>query len=49
LKQHFTLEEGDIVMTGTPKGVGEIKASSVFEGSVSADNVTLVNNQWQAK
>jgi len=27
----LTLESGDIVMTGTPKGVGEVKSGGVFE------------------
>ncbi len=31
LQAHFSLADGDIVMTGTPKGVGIIPPDSVFE------------------
>lgn len=31
LASFLTLEEGDIVMTGTPKGVGEVSAGSLFK------------------
>ena len=30
----MTLEEGDVVLTGTPKGVGEVKAGEVMTGRV---------------
>jgi 2-keto-4-pentenoate hydratase/2-oxohepta-3-ene-1,7-dioic acid hydratase in catechol pathway len=42
------LNDGDIVMTGTPKGVGEIKANVVFDAAILADDVVLVKKQWQA-
>jgi len=48
--QHFmTLEEGDIVMTGTPKGVGHITAGSEFVGKVTCGDKTLVSASWLAK
>ena len=34
LQTFTTLCDGDIVMTGTPKGVGEVKAGSVFRAAV---------------
>jgi 2-keto-4-pentenoate hydratase/2-oxohepta-3-ene-1,7-dioic acid hydratase in catechol pathway len=45
----FTLEDGDIVMTGTPKGVGVINLGSVFNAQVNQGNQTLVNTAWLAK
>lgn len=31
LSNHFTLEEGDLILTGTPKGVGPVKDGDVVE------------------
>jgi 2-keto-4-pentenoate hydratase/2-oxohepta-3-ene-1,7-dioic acid hydratase in catechol pathway len=45
----LTLEDGDIVMTGTPKGVGRITSGSKFEGKVIRNNTTLVSSLWLAK
>ncbi|KAJ6024904.1 hypothetical protein N7540_005701 [Penicillium herquei] len=33
----MTLEKGDIVLTGTPKGVGEVKAGDVMYASIEVD------------
>jgi len=49
LESFLTLENGDIVMTGTPKGVGEIIAGSIFSGKVITKNNVLVSVQWLAK
>jgi 2-keto-4-pentenoate hydratase/2-oxohepta-3-ene-1,7-dioic acid hydratase in catechol pathway len=46
LQEFVTLEEGDIVMTGTPKGVGQIIAGSEFSGKVISQNETLVAVTW---
>ena len=43
------LEDGDIVMTGTPAGVGEIVVGDVFCGRVQQGNITLVAKDWQAQ
>ena len=56
LQSFISLEDGDIVMTGTPKGVGMISKTDHFSGQVylSADddlssNKTLLTCQWQVK
>lgn len=49
LQEFMTLEEGDIVMTGTPKGVGKIVAGSMFHGKVSCQGKTLVSANWLAQ
>ena len=47
--QHFIeLEDGDIVMTGTPKGVGQIVAGCEFVGKVTCQGKTLVAATWLA-
>lgn len=33
----MTLEEGDVVLTGTPKGVGEVKSGDVMKASIEVD------------
>tara|TARA_R110000744_G_scaffold76679_1_gene151840 strand:+ start:104 stop:715 length:612 start_codon:yes stop_codon:yes gene_type:complete len=44
----IALEDGDIVMTGTPAGVGEVVAGDIFEGRVLNREKMLVTQQWQA-
>lgn len=49
LQSFLSLEDGDIVMTGTPAGVGEVRAGETFEGAVLADGKTLVAATWMAR
>ena len=56
LQSFLTLEDGDIVMTGTPKGVGVIQSSDQFFGAVfltsQGDLETknrLISCEWQAQ
>lgn len=51
LRTFITLEDGDIVMTGTPKGVGVIHAGDQFIAEVlNADKTqVLVSQQWSAE
>ncbi len=49
LQDFIDLEDGDIVMTGTPKGVGEIVSDSKFIGQVICQGKTLVSATWLAK
>lgn len=44
-----TLEDGDIIMTGTPAGVGEIRAGQRFEGQVLLRGKPLVSATWIAR
>ncbi len=50
--QKFTqLEDGDIVMTGTPKGVGLIKTGDNLSGAVylQGQDKPLISSQWLAQ
>lgn len=51
LQAFISLDDGDIVMTGTPKGVGVIPAESVFKVTLSrglhASTEPLLEWQWQ--
>jgi acylpyruvate hydrolase len=35
ISQYFTLEHGDIILTGTPSGVSAVKHGDVLEGSLN--------------
>lgn len=48
LSTFLTLEDGDIVMTGTPEGVGPVVPGADFEGSVLGDGVVLATGRWRA-
>ncbi len=56
IQTFMSLEDGDIVMTGTPKGVGVIGGSDRFTGQVYlsqqgtlADNKVLLDCNWLAQ
>lgn len=49
LATFMQLEDGDIVMTGTPKGVGAVNAGDLFEGQVLEQGRVLVSQQWRAQ
>lgn len=41
----MTLQPGDIVLTGTPKGVGEVKHGDVMEAHMESDGVLIESSQ----
>lgn len=44
-----TLEGGDIVMTGTPKGVGELIRGDLFRGEIYLKDKMILSKEWEAK
>ena len=46
IKSFMSLEDGDIIMSGTPKGVGNFNMSDCFVGRVYADDTLLVEKEW---
>ena len=48
LNQFLTLEDGDIVMTGTPAGVGPVLKGQQFEGQVQVGSTVLAQVSWRA-
>ena len=48
LAKFTTLEDGDIIMTGTPKGVGVVNAGECFEAEVLVGTEVLINTRWVA-
>ncbi len=49
IRTFASLEDGDIVMSGTPKGVGVIKQGDTFTGEIYNGNVRLLCASWIAK
>ncbi len=43
------LEDGDIVMTGTPAGVGEVEIGDVFDARVLNGQAVIAAQRWQAQ
>lgn len=49
IQQFMTLEDDDIIMTGTPKGVGQVQAGDQFVGSIKSGDILLISQQWLAE
>lgn len=49
IKSFMSFEDGDIVMTGTPKGVSEYKTGDLFTGKVFEGSKLLVEKEWIVK
>lgn len=48
LKTYTELNDGDIIMTGTPKGVGVIVKGATFKGRVLSGNKAIISACWTA-
>lgn len=48
LSTFMTLEDGDIIMTGTPEGVGPVTPGADFHGRILANDVVLAEGRWRA-
>ncbi|CAG9295150.1 fumarylacetoacetate hydrolase family protein [Celerinatantimonas diazotrophica] len=49
ISSYTTLDDNDILMTGTPKGVGPVMKGDRFKGKVKCQEKTLLEASWQAK
>ncbi len=49
LRQFLTLEDGDVIMTGTPAGVGQVHLGERFNGQILENNNVLVEATWVAQ
>ncbi len=45
----MSLNDGDIIMTGTPKGVGVVNAGDRFRGMIKSGDDVLVEQDWVAQ
>ncbi len=49
ISEFMRLEDGDIIMTGTPKGVGQVEPGKRFVGRILAAGEELVSHEWIAE
>lgn len=49
LKSYTQLYDGDVIMTGTPQGVGEIHMGDIFLSRLKLDGKTLIEAEWVAR
>ncbi len=49
IKTFLTLEDGDLLMTGTPKGVGPVQKGEKFTGRIFDGEKLLIEKSWLAK
>jgi len=49
IKSFMSFEDGDIIMSGTPKGVNTYKTGDTFVGQLYSDERLLVENSWIVK
>ena len=45
----LSFEDGDLIMTGTPAGVGRVNAGDRFEGKIYQADKLMDEAQWIAK
>ncbi len=44
-----TMEDGDLLMTGTPEGVGEVKSGALYQVVLYCNDEVLLTKSWLAK
>jgi len=49
IKSFLSFEDGDLIMTGTPKGVGPINTGDTVNGKIFAAENLLVEGSWLVK
>ncbi|ORZ36244.1 hypothetical protein BCR44DRAFT_1433068 [Catenaria anguillulae PL171] len=49
VSQIMTLEEGDVILTGTPKGVASIKAGDSIEAAIESEGKRVLHGAWTVK
>lgn len=49
IKNFMSLEDGDLIMTGTPAGVGPLQPADRFEGKIFENDTLLVEANWTVK
>lgn len=48
ISSFMRLNDGDIIMTGTPKGVGQVNQGDHFDAAVLLAGKIIINAQWDA-
>ena len=48
-KKFLSYEDGDLIMTGTPKGVGPVNSEDRFVGKIFAKEILLLEHHWMVQ
>jgi 2-keto-4-pentenoate hydratase/2-oxohepta-3-ene-1,7-dioic acid hydratase in catechol pathway len=48
-KSFLSFEDGDILMTGTPSGVGKVKKDDIFLGQIIKNNEIVIQKEWKVE
>lgn len=46
IESFMSLEDGDVIMSGTPKGVGTYNLGDKFEGKIYLEDTLIVSSNW---
>ncbi|KAJ3356462.1 Acylpyruvase fahd1, mitochondrial [Allomyces javanicus] len=46
VSQIMTLEEGDVILTGTPKGVGPVRPGDHLEAAIESEGEQVLHGEW---
>jgi 2-keto-4-pentenoate hydratase/2-oxohepta-3-ene-1,7-dioic acid hydratase in catechol pathway len=49
IQRFMSLEDGDIIMTGTPRGVGQVQAGERFVGNIRSAQNLLISGEWLSR
>ena len=49
ISRFMSLDDGDIIMTGTPRGVGQVQPGEHFIGRILSGDRVLVSQEWLAE
>lgn len=49
IKSFMSFEDGDIIMSGTPKGVSTYQIGDTFIGRIYSDEQLLIESRWSAR
>jgi 2-keto-4-pentenoate hydratase/2-oxohepta-3-ene-1,7-dioic acid hydratase in catechol pathway len=49
ISRFISLEDNDLIMTGTPKGVGKIQVGDAFTGKIFDSESLLLESSWEVK
>ncbi len=47
IKKFMSLEDGDIIMSGTPKGVGYYNIGDIFKVELSLNDEVVIKKDWK--
>jgi len=49
IESFMSFEDGDVIMSGTPKGVSNYKAGDIFVGKIFSHETLLVSSTWKVQ